>query len=124
MPTKPKFLAGRNIAIKVPPHQYEATIRFYGEVLGFKEVERLAASVVFEFGTNKLWIDSVPAVSQAEIWLEVLTSDIEAASDHLETAGIARCDEIELLPEGLKAFWVSSPSSIVHLVCEDSEMQG
>jgi hypothetical protein len=121
MATKPEFLAGRNIAMKVPPHQYEATIAFYREILGFKEKERLASSVVFEFGVNDLWIDSVPCISQAEIWLEVLTSDIAAASDHLKNAGIVRCDEIESLPEGVHAFWVSSPSSIIHLVGKDSE---
>ncbi|HWP91435.1 MAG TPA: hypothetical protein VNN20_04460 [Thermodesulfobacteriota bacterium] len=58
----------------------------------------------FEFGANQLWIDRVPGLSQAEIWLELITNDVSAASEHLKSAGVVRCDEIEPLPEGLHAF--------------------
>jgi len=34
------FEAGRNIALKVPPHQYEATVAFYRDVLGFRAIGR------------------------------------------------------------------------------------
>lgn len=37
------FSGGRNIAMKVPPHQYEATLRFYVEVLGLEEARWLAS---------------------------------------------------------------------------------
>jgi len=121
MVTKVKFAAGRNVAMKVPPHLYEATIQFYRDVLGLKEITKHAPSVGFEFGSNQLWIDNVPGISQAETWLELVTSDIAAASEHLRSAGVVRCDEIEPLPEGCQAFWVSSPASIVHLVCKDDE---
>jgi hypothetical protein len=36
-------------------------------------------------------------------------------------AGVVRCDDIEPLPVGMQAFWITSPASIVHLVCKDSE---
>jgi catechol 2,3-dioxygenase-like lactoylglutathione lyase family enzyme len=121
MSTKAKFSAGHNIAMKVPPHLYEATLQFYREVLGLKEITKHAPSVGFEFGSNNLWIDRVAGMSQAETWLEIVTNDIAAASEHLKAAGVVRCDEIEPLPEGFKGFWVSSPASIVHLVCKDSE---
>lgn len=121
MNKKPKFAAGRNIAMKVPPHLYEATIQFYRDVLGLKEITKHAPSVGFEFGPNNLWIDRVPGISQAETWLEVVTNDITAASEHLKAAGVVRCDDIEPLPPGFQAFWVSSPASIIHLVCKDSE---
>ncbi len=121
MSTKTKFAGGRNIAMKVPPHAYEATVQFYRDVLGLKEIAEHAPSVGFEFGSNTLWIDRVPGISQAETWLEVVTDNLEAASDHLRAAGIVRCDEIEPLPQGFKAFWVASPASIVHLICKDSE---
>ena len=121
MNTKVKFAAGRNIAMKVPPHLYEATIQFYRDVLGLKEITKHAPSVGFEFGSNQLWIDSVPGISQAETWLEVITDDIAAASEYLCAASVVRCDEIEQLPEGFQAFWVSSPASIIHLVCKDNE---
>jgi len=113
------FAAGRNIAMKVPPHVYDATVRFYREVLGLPEIAAHAPSVVFEFGSVRLWIDRVPGISQAETWLEVVTNDLEAASALLAEAGVVRCDDIELLPPGFRGFWVSSPASIVHLVCEE-----
>ncbi|QZO15617.1 VOC family protein [Pseudoalteromonas piscicida] len=121
MNTKVKFTAGRNIAMKLPPHQYDATLQFYRDVIGLKEITEHTPSVGFEFGSNNLWLDSVPGISQAETWLEIVTNDIAAASEHLKAAGVVRCDEIEPLPEGFQAFWVSSPASIIHLVCKDSE---
>lgn len=121
MATKVKFAAGRNIAMKVPPHQYEATVSFYRDVLCLKEIIKHAPSVGFKFGSNNLWIDPVPGMSQAETWFEIVTDDIAAASRHLEASGVVRCDEIEPLPKDFQAFWVSSPSAIIHLVCKDSE---
>ena len=113
---KTQFRGGHNIALKVPPHQWEGTVKFYREVLGLPELKESAPEAVFQFGPNHLWIDRVEAVSQAELWLELVTDDTGAASAHLAAAGIARCDEIEKLPEGFNGFWISSPASIVHLV--------
>jgi catechol 2,3-dioxygenase-like lactoylglutathione lyase family enzyme len=121
MSKKVKFAAGRNIAMKLPPHLYDATLQFYRDVLGLKEIKKHAPSVGFKFGSNNLWLDRVPGISQAETWLEVVTNDISAAAKHLEAAGIVRCDEIEPLPKGFQAFWISSPASIIHLVCKDVE---
>lgn len=119
MTTGATFEAGRNIAMKVPPHLYEATIRFYRDTLGFRQLQASDASVCFEFGPNRLWIDCAAGVSQAELWLELVTSDVDAAALHLAAAGVVRCDAIEPLPEGMQAFWISSPASIVHLVCRE-----
>ena len=113
------FRGGRNIALKVPPHQWDATVRFYRETLGLKELPEHKADVVFQFGHNHLWIDRVETVSQAELWLEVITDDVPAAAKHLKAAGVTRCDEIESLPEGMQAFWIASPSAIVHLVTDE-----
>jgi catechol 2,3-dioxygenase-like lactoylglutathione lyase family enzyme len=121
MNSKIKFSAGRNIAMKVPPHLYDATVHFYKNVVGLKEITAHAPSVGFEFGSNQLWIDNVAGLSQAETWLEIITNDIAAAAAHLEAAGVVRCDAIEPLPDGFQAFWVSSPASIIHLVCKDTE---
>jgi catechol 2,3-dioxygenase-like lactoylglutathione lyase family enzyme len=118
---KVKFAGGRNIAMKVPPHLYEVTVQFYRDVVGLELIKKHSSSVGFEFGANQLWIDRVPGLSQAEIWLELTTNDVSAASEHLKSAGVVRCDEIEPLPQGFRAFWVSSPASIVHLVCKDAE---
>ena len=119
----PRFHAGPNIAMKVPPHAYDETVRFYRDVLGLPEIAEHRPSVVFEFGHSRLWIDRVPALSQAETWLEIRTTDLAAAEQHLAAAGVVRVDEIEPLPEGFPAFWVSSPASIIHLVREDDPAQ-
>lgn len=121
MGNKPSFTGGRNIAMKVPPHLYDATVRFYRDVAGLPVIDELAPSVVFRFGANQLWIDSVDGMSQAEIWLELNTDDVPAAAARLTASGAVRRDEIEALPQGFEGFWISSPASIIHLVCAKPE---
>ena len=114
---KPHFRGGPNIAMKVPPHQHAETVAFYRDVL---ELEMLEGSTedttVFKFGASKLWIDKVSTVSQAEIWLQVITDDSSGAQRLLSEAGICRRDEIEPLPDGFDGYWISSPASIIHLI--------
>lgn len=118
-----EFQPGRNIAMKIPAHEYQDTVRFYREVLGLKEIplDSVDDTPRFEFGDKVLWLDKMPGLSQAEIWLEIITSDIEQASVHLEEQGCYRRDEIEPLPDGFKAFWISSPSNIIHLVSSKND---
>jgi catechol 2,3-dioxygenase-like lactoylglutathione lyase family enzyme len=114
-----EFTGGRNIAMKVPPHQWEATVGFYRDVLGLRVLDGPPTepkSVSFEFGPNRLWIDRVEGMSQAELWLELNASDVGGAAELIASSGIDRRDEIEALPEGLEGFWISSPASIIHLV--------
>lgn len=110
--------AGRNIAMKVPPHQFEATVGFYRDVVGLPYLEACSSkhSECFAFGSIKLWIDRVEHFSQAEIWLEIESDDTVAAARRLEAAGVVRCDEIERLPAMLDGFWITNPAGIVHLV--------
>ena len=116
-----RFAGGRNIALKVPPHQYDATVQFYRDVLGLKVLENHLPAVGFEFGSNQLWIDRVTGLSQAELWLEIITDDVPAASTHFKAAGVVRCDEIESLPEGFDGFWISNPASIIHIVSKPGQ---
>jgi catechol 2,3-dioxygenase-like lactoylglutathione lyase family enzyme len=120
---RPIYTGGRNIAIKVPPHQWEKTVAFYRDILGLPVIENNLPSatptVVFKFGNNQLWVDRVETISQAEIWLEVNTSDITASAQHLHQAGVVRRDEIE--PLDFEAFWVSSPGGIIHLISRDED---
>ena len=106
-------MPGNNIAIKVPPHQYEQTVSFYRDLLGFEQVSHLSPdsddSVALTFGDKNLWIDRVATLSQAEIWLEIQTDDMQLAAAHFDKANIARRDEIETLPDGFSGFWISSP---------------
>ena len=117
---KPIFRAGRNIAMKVPTHEYKPTIAFYRDILGLKQITEPAhsttESVRFDFGGKVLWIDNVAGISQAEIWLEVITDDIERASKYFVQNQCVRRDEIEVLPDGFKGFWLSNPANIIHLV--------
>ncbi len=115
---KSKYAGGRNIAMKVPPHQYDATVRFYRDVLGLKPLENHLPETGFEFGSCQLWIDRVVTLSQAEVWLEIVTDDVSSAAKQFSEAGVVRCDEIERLPEGFQGFWISNPASIVHIVAK------
>lgn len=110
-----RFTGGRNIAMKVPAAQYDQTVAFYRDVLGLAEISEHAPHVVFAFGDNQLWIDRTPGVGQSEVWLELITDDAEAA-EYLASQGYVRQDELEPLPEDFKAFWVSNPAAVVHLV--------
>ena len=119
---KPTFSPGNNIAIKVPFHEFDSMVAFYRDILGFKDVEASSSddmdSVVLKFGDKNIWIDRTAGLSQAEIWLEVVTDDIEKAADYFKENNIIRRDEIEPLPDGLKGFWIASPANIIHLISE------
>ena len=117
---KPTFKPGKNIAVKVPPHQYEQTVAFYRDILGLEQIRPASSdpyeSVAFKFGDKHLWIDRITAMSQAEIWLEIQTDDIDAAAAYLKESNIVRRDDIEPLPDGFNGFWISGPAEIIHLV--------
>ena len=109
---------GINIAMKVPSHQYDATVAFYRDVVGPKTFSAKAPAIGFELGPNRLWIDEAPNYSQAEVWLELFTSDHKQALGHLEKNGVVRCDTVEDLGEGFRGGWVMNPANIVHMVRE------
>ncbi len=112
-----RFTGGRNIALKLPPRLFDATLAFYRDTLRLPVLEEFRPHQVIEFGQNHLWLDPVEGLAAAEIWLEVIASDLAAAKLHLAEAGVDRCDEIETLPPGFEGFWIRSPSATVHLVC-------
>lgn len=113
-----KFHGGIDIAMKVPPHQYQAMIAFYRDIVGLKPIVEKAPAIGFELGPNKLWIDEAPGMSQAEIWLELFTDHFDEAAAHLANADVVRCDPIEPLPPGFKGGWITSPANIIHMVRE------
>ena len=115
----PGFKAGSNIAMKVPAHLYEKTLSFYEETLALPITHEKESAVV-EFGAVRLWLDRVSAMTQPELWLEVTTPDVAAASGYLEEQGVARCDEVEPLPADMEGFWVAAPGGVVHLVTGDA----
>jgi catechol 2,3-dioxygenase-like lactoylglutathione lyase family enzyme len=117
----PRFRGGRNLAMKLPPERFDATLAFYRDVLGLPVESRGPGTAVVTFGPIRLWLDRVAAVSQAEVWLEIETPSAEAAARLLESAAVVRCDDIEPLPDGFNGFWVKNPADIVHLVAEHNE---
>ena len=108
--------------MKVPAHEFGSTVNFYESILGLKRKSADSPdkfeTVVFEFGDKNLWVDKIPGISQAEIWLEIEADDIDMARAYLEARGCVIRNEIEPLPEGFKGFWLNSPSNIIHLVVE------
>jgi catechol 2,3-dioxygenase-like lactoylglutathione lyase family enzyme len=118
---KKKFSAGRNIAMKVPSHEYSRTVEFYKDIIGFPFIDREPGGVIFQFGDKRLWIDREEHISQAEIWLEIVTNDVKSAEKYLKNKGVDRRDRIEELPEGYEGFWITNPADIIHLVSSGSD---
>ncbi len=110
------FEGGRNIALKLPPHEFNGAAHFYRDVLGLRQLSNCLPSIVFEYGPNLLWLDRVETMTQAELWLELRTPDTAAAAKRLAHHEIARRDTVEALPEGFDGFWISGPGNIIHLV--------
>lgn len=120
---KPQFRPGKNLAMKVPANEFERTVAFYRDIIGFKEIEGSSSnqeshSARFQFGDKNLWIDKVETLSQAEIWLEIEADDIEKASRYLKGLNCIRRDEVEPLPKGFRGFWICNPANIIHLISE------
>jgi catechol 2,3-dioxygenase-like lactoylglutathione lyase family enzyme len=115
------FEGGSNIALKLPPHEFDDAVRFYRGVLCLKQLNSYLPSVVFEYGANLLWLDRVDTMTQAELWLELRTPDTAAAAEQLDRHGVVRRDSVETLPEGFDGFWISGPGNIIHLVHGEEE---
>ncbi|AUX75725.1 hypothetical protein [Sinorhizobium fredii] len=109
---------GINIAMKVPSHEYEAVLAFYRDVVGLPPFDEKLPAKGFILGPNRLWIDEMPHLSQAEVWLELFTDDHVAALSHLVANGAVRCDAVEDLGEAFRGGWVMNSANIVHLVRE------
>jgi catechol 2,3-dioxygenase-like lactoylglutathione lyase family enzyme len=117
----PPFFGGANIAIKCPYHTYDATVAFYRDTLGLPLIEEEDDGCIFQFGPNRLWIDKVPNLSHPEIWLEIETTDTEAAASYLKINAVPRRDEVENLREDFDGFFISDPSGVIHLVVGEQE---
>ena len=116
----PQFSGGANIAIKCPAHTYEQTVAFYRDT--WITADRTGSGRLhFPVGPNRLWIDRVPNLSHADIWLELETNDTEAAASYLKINGVARRDEVEPLREDFDGFWISDPAGVIHLVIGHEE---
>jgi hypothetical protein len=41
-------------------------------------------NIAFKFGDMNFWIDKISEISQVEVWLEILTNNIDQAAEHLQ----------------------------------------
>jgi catechol 2,3-dioxygenase-like lactoylglutathione lyase family enzyme len=112
----PVFEPGRNIAMKLPERLYDETLAFYRDILGLRIVEERDDGALVDFGAVRLHLDRVQHQSQTDLWLEVVTDDVDAAAKFLDRNGVTRCDEVEKLPDGFQGYWIASPSGTIHLV--------
>jgi catechol 2,3-dioxygenase-like lactoylglutathione lyase family enzyme len=125
------FVAGVNVAMKIPTAYYDATVAFYRDTLGF-EVEALAetgaatisASHRLAFGPVTLWLDRVDTASRSDVWLELGTDDLAAAMAHLGAAGVEPCDEVEPIEgeAGERSHWIRNPAGVVHLLAATEDL--
>lgn len=115
-----EFTGGRNIAMKIPPEQFEKTVEFYAR-LGMPMEAYGEGSIRVDFGPLKLWLDRAPSLSQAEIWLEINTPDADLARQELRRKGVVFAEGLEALPEDFAGFWIKNPAQIVHLIAEPGQ---
>ncbi len=117
---KPLFRSGPNIAIKVPKSKYDATVAFYRDVLQLDLTEKpidnptISRTCEIRFGPNTLWLDCVDNYSQSEIWLELQTPDVAAATQYLAEHGTEPCDELEKIPATMH--WIQDPAGTVFIL--------
>lgn len=120
------FTAGLNIAMKIPAPDYEATVSFYRDVLGFELTEEdpgtpsISRTHTVQFGPNTLWLDRAEGAARSDLWLQLRTDDIDTATARLAEAGIDTCDELEQLSDPT-AHWIKNPAGVVHLLQQDSD---
>ncbi len=115
-----KFEAGTNIAMKIPVHQYEATVQFYRDVLLLEMEETpikhptVLKTYKVKFGAFTLWLDCVEGIDNSSLWLQITTPDVQAATDYLKSNGTRTFDELEEIPENMH--WIKDPAGTVMLL--------
>nr|CEL22935.1 hypothetical protein [Kibdelosporangium sp. MJ126-NF4] len=110
--------------MKLPKAQYEQTVAFYRDVLGMDVMDEsdvdvaagVPQSASVQFGPVKLWFDRVDNYSRAELWLELFTDDVDDATRHLAAHSVVPQDELESLPPGMTAHWITNPVGVPHIV--------
>lgn len=127
---KPAFAGGVNIALKIPRVHFAKTLAFYRDILGFEPEEvpsgtpSVSGCYRFSFGPNTIWLDEVDSYSQSDIWLELQTDNIKAATEHLHAQQIPLRDELEKLPEDVNGHWISDPAGNILLLHQANKTNG
>lgn len=66
MPAQPTLRGGHNVAMKVPPHQFQTPRAFYRDVLGLEHLKTQGQSEGFRFGSCCLWVEPAARLGGAE----------------------------------------------------------
>lgn len=115
-----KWSGGSNIALKIPQHLFDATEKFYRDVIGLPLAftERAQSGFIFGEGSTPqtLWLDRSAGTARSDVWLELRTADVEQAKRYLVAHGVTIADYLEPLPPGYRGFWIINPAGLVHLV--------
>ena len=117
---EPTFEGGVNIAIKLPKAKYDQTVAFYRDILKLNVEEKpinnptVSRTHKVTFGNNTIWLDCVDNYTHSETWLELTTENVERATDYLQSKGVATCDELEQLPDGMH--WITDPAGTVFIL--------
>lgn len=115
-----KFTGGTNIALKIPKHKYEETVRFYRDTLRLRVSEEAISNPTVsrthsvEFGPNTLWLDCVDNYTHSEIWLEINTANVSTATEYLAQNGTIIKDEFEEIPTD--KHWITDPAGAVMIL--------
>ena len=113
----PKFEAGINIAIKIPKSKYDKTVAFYRDILKLEVEEKpitnptISKTHEVKFGNNIIWLDCVDNYTHPETWLQLTVTNIEEATNYLQSNGVETCDELEELPKNMH--WIQDPAGTV-----------
>ncbi len=105
---KPKFTPGKNIAMKVPTNEFDGTVAFYRDILGFEEVNLNSPdnleSVTFKFGDKISGLIRSPVLARQKYGLKSLQKTLRWHRSILRKITIS--DEMELshCRKGLKGF--------------------
>ncbi len=113
------FRCGPNIAVKVPPRQWDETVRFYGETLGLARIASEAPAVVFEFGEDRLHVDRMETLHEPEVWLEYQTDSNATTVALLSDEGFVHGDSMEPLPRGFHRFWIAGPADFLQRLARE-----
>lgn len=123
-----KFKGGVNIAIKIPKRKYEKTVAFYRDVLKLDVAEQaienptVSRTHKVKFGDNAVWLDCVDNYAHSEVWLELKTNAIDAATAYLKRQGTEACDELEKIPKDMH--WITDPAGTVFILNEHEKNDG
>lgn len=121
--TEPKarsFAGGTNIAMKVPASLHDEAVAFYRDTVGLPYLGSDGTTEIFEFGAGRLWLDRVERATHAEVWLEILTGDVDEGAARLARSGARIADELEPL-DGVDGHWIIDPGGTVLLLNRSGE---